>query len=215
MTRGRWAVLMAAAALPCAGGGCDRGGASDGKNPSEVTSVKAPRSLKTGPISYFNDQCARCHGDDGSFAGVAFVAAPASDAELVRAVEEMVEGPAEDRVEGAELGALIAFHRTLVLDEPFVAVTKIDPDEVTGEVSPGARVRVRFGESDVEAPVDEQTWLAAAPKGFDARARREEVSVEASAEGAHVRIALGEEIHSHNQPLQGDENKDQGSGVSQ
>jgi hypothetical protein len=115
--------------------------------------------LERGPISYFNTACASCHGDYGSFYGERF-AADLEDAELRRIVREMVEGPAQSRLDARDLTSLTAYHRSLADRSPFLAWTGTDGGDLVGEVSPGSAVTVVFEGTSVTATVEGHTWRA-------------------------------------------------------
>ncbi len=96
------------------------------------------------PISTFEQSCARCHGPQGSFYGEGF--AEPDEAELTDVVREMMEGPAFLTPSDADVNAMVAYHRALAADEPFVCVTVYEPataatsGRLEGEATPGAEV---------------------------------------------------------------------------
>ncbi|MFM9997179.1 MAG: hypothetical protein ACKVU4_15430 [Phycisphaerales bacterium] len=150
-------------------------------------------SLSLGPISFFEDRCARCHGAYGSMYGPAL--AHLADAALVRAVDDMVIGPAASELNAPDLAALVAFHRSLAGSAPFVAVTASGPGTLAGEVTPGASVTVERGGTARPATVEGHRWrLDGAPDDADPFIITARI-------GAHATtLTFPRETHSHARP---------------
>lgn len=109
-----------------------------------------------GPIGYFENHCARCHGPYGAFYGDEFAASLDGD-HLRDVVQEMVFGAAQSSLEDPEIDLLTAYHRSMAAGEPFVVVTTGMP-ELAGEVTPGATVRVQTAEGQHDAAVEGHRW---------------------------------------------------------
>lgn len=116
-------------------------------------------ALGFGPVGYFQNRCVSCHGNYGAFYGDGF-AADLSDADLADTVAEMCEGPGRAPLDGDDLAAEVAYHRSLAgQGGPFVAVVSRDGTAIRGEVTPGSTVRV----GDASATVDGHDWHADVP----------------------------------------------------
>jgi len=76
--------------------------------------------ITLGPVSTFEQACARCHGPQGSFYGEAF--AELSDSELQDFVKEMMEGPAGLHPSEEEIAAMTAYHQALAAKKPYLVV---------------------------------------------------------------------------------------------
>jgi len=111
-----------------------------------------------GPIGYFENHCARCHGPYGSFYGDEFAASLEGD-HLREVVKEMVFGAAQSSLEDPEIDLLTAYHRSMVAGEPFVVVLEGTP-ELAGEVTPGAALLLVLESGEVAARVDGHNWTA-------------------------------------------------------
>lgn len=117
------------------------GCAPDARSPVDPPTPSRPvPALSIGPISFFEERCARCHGSFGSMYGPALAHLP--DPALIRAVDDMVIGPAASELTAPDLAALVAFHRSLSGAGPFLAVTEANDHSLGGEVTPGAAVMV-------------------------------------------------------------------------
>ena len=81
-------------------------------------------TLNPGPVETFADNCASCHGPNGSFYGEKF--GSREDEELKKFVEEMMRGPAFLKPSEADIKAMTAYHRALSAGEPFICVTDYD-----------------------------------------------------------------------------------------
>ena len=109
------------------------------------------------PISYFNQSCANCHGDYGSFWGEGF-AADLKGGRLREVVREMAAGPAFAPLEEWALEVQTAYHRSLVDGKPFVTVYVDKSGNLAGEVTPGSTVFLVIDNRQVKAMVAGHTW---------------------------------------------------------
>lgn len=109
-------------------------------------------------MDYFDMNCARCHGPQGSFYGKQF-GQHLTDAVLTKFVKDMAEGPGNAPLQEDDLKVEVAYHRALVAGEPFVSVTGNDNGTLSGEVSPGSSVTI----DGKAATVEGMKWSG--PKG--------------------------------------------------
>jgi len=116
------------------------------------------------PITYFEDNCARCHGSNGSAYGPEF-GKHLSDAQLTKVIDDMAVGPGNAPVNARQLDVLVAYHHAMIARQPFVAVTKTTPtgEQLTleGEVTPNTALTV----GNTVATVDGTNWSVTIPKG--------------------------------------------------
>lgn len=149
----RWAVAMLVAAVSGAAV------APDGA-PTTAAPSSQPVALSDGPISYFQDRCARCHGPYGS-GYLPDSQLRLDDVALRNIIRDMAAGPAMAPIEGPDLDAQVGFHRSLLDARPFLAIVKRDAGSLEGEVSPGSRVVLKAGDQTIEAKVTDHTWSVA------------------------------------------------------
>lgn len=119
---------------------------------------------KVGPISYFDDHCAKCHGPQGSFYGDDF-GKNLKEGALHKVVDDMCRHQGEAPLDGADLEAEVAYHRAMIAKEPFLAITKITSMQISGEVTEKSVVRVKFKRSTIWAIVNNTAWKTAIPRG--------------------------------------------------
>src|SRR2546425_5662950 len=99
-----------------------------------------PKTTGFSALEYFQNQCARCHGDYGAAYGPGF-GAKLSDERLREVVMEMAEGPGQAPLTGAQLDVQTEFHRALRDHRPFAAVVSWTNDGVlTGEALPESKL---------------------------------------------------------------------------
>ncbi len=110
-----------------------------------------------GPIDYFEQKCARCHGTMGSFYGPDF-AKDLSDQELVQKIRDMAQGPAKAPLPERALAMQTAFHRSMVDGSPFLCVLRGGRTGYFGEVTPGSVVTLVQGKVTVLAKIDGFKW---------------------------------------------------------
>lgn len=105
----------------------------------------APHVTAFAALDYFGENCARCHGEYGSFYGKDF-GKNRDDAQMHEVVDEMAQGPAGAPLDEADLKVLVAWHLALRDGKPFVALISAKPDQggwqLEGEVSPDATLQV-------------------------------------------------------------------------
>ncbi len=131
---------------------------------SRPASRPAPEALPaeaTGPLSYFNANCANCHGNYGSYWGEGF-AAEYDRAALREVVAEMAGGPGFAPIDGVALDVQAAYNAKLAEGKaapPFVVATRGETG-FTGEVTPGSTVTLVTSGGEIEATVDGHRWTA-------------------------------------------------------
>ena len=109
------------------------------------------------PSAYFNQNCARCHGENGAYYPDD-MGKDKDDAALRATIDDMANGPGNAPLAPADLNVVTAWHRALSDKKPFVALVKAekvgDDWQLSGEVSPGATLQIN-GEA---AKVDGVNW---------------------------------------------------------
>ena len=140
-----------------------------------------PHAAAFAPSAYFNANCARCHGENGSAYGADFTKNKSDDA-LRTVVEEMADGPGQAPLAPAELDAVTAWHRALRDKKPFVIIVKSEKKaegwQLSGEVSPGATLQI----NGKDIKVKNANWTAQVEAGaIQLRATTGETSTELDA----------------------------------
>lgn len=126
--------------------------------------------LSGGPVSYFEDHCARCHGDHGSNYDPQALK-KLTEAQLRKYVRDMSMGPGNGPLEGLDLEAQVAYHRALIRKQPFVAVVSLEGGKVKGEAwgvkslyaRPGGSMKLTSDVFEIQAA--RGAVLAASPNG--------------------------------------------------
>ncbi|RYX85014.1 cytochrome c [bacterium] len=127
--------------------------------------VAAPQTTNFASLDYFNEKCARCHGNYGSFYGPNF-AKGKTDEQLAQVVKEMCDGPAQAPISPHDLEILVAWHRALRDGKPFVAAVNFDTGVLSGEASPGSTVSLETTTGEqANVPLNGHKWSAGIPEG--------------------------------------------------
>ena len=112
-----------------------------------------PHATKFAPLAYFSENCARCHGENGSFYGADF-AKGLDDKALHNIVEEMADGPAQAPLSPTDLDAVTSWHRSMRDKKPFVVIVKSEKTDagwqLQGEISPGATLQINGADVEVK-----------------------------------------------------------------
>lgn len=123
------------------------------------------------PLDYFQNQCARCHGDYGSAYGSEF-GRNITDQQLRDFVRDMAEGPAQAPLGDADLAVETGFHRALRDGRPFAVVVAWKDGVLSGEAMPGSKITLELGGKALDVPLDGNAWKIAAPAGASWQAAR-------------------------------------------
>lgn len=139
---------------------------------SPTSAISTPTGF--GPLTYFETNCARCHGPYGSAYGETF-GKHLDDAQLEKVIDDMAYGPGNAPLQPRELAVQVAYHKAMISRTPFVVVTKISVADgkatVEGEAPPETPVTV----AGFAATFDGHTWRVTVPAGksFAVVARRD------------------------------------------
>lgn len=135
--------------------------------PSRADPIASLRTTSFGPMSYFDNSCARCHGPYGSFYGPTFGKDLKDTAALRRVIDEMARGPGADPLNDSELDQQTAYHQSLIDGKPFINLMAVEVAEgqitLWGEVTPGAKVYVSTDGDSIQATMDGHRWTARYP----------------------------------------------------
>lgn len=153
-----------------------------------LAATQTPATTQFAPLDYFEDKCARCHGEYGSFYGDDF-GKNLSDPQLHEAVDAMANGPAQAPLETRDLEVLVAYHRALRDKKPFLVLVDVKTENGErvwrGEVSPdasltanGAPVTLDKHRFEVKLPLEQPLEL---------EAKRGEQSVKLNGDAAFTR----------------------------
>lgn len=132
--------------------------------PDASTSVAAtPKGIAIltsegfGPISYFQDRCANCHGNFGDQL-LPTMRSASDEAYLHEQNRAMVIGPAQSSLTDRELTLLSAYVRSIFDQRPFAIVTSAQGSILTGEASPNATITLAQNDLRTQAQRDGVTW---------------------------------------------------------
>lgn len=165
---------------------------------SEPVSMIHPVNFK--PLDYFDQHCARCHGTNGANYGDEF-GKDLTDAELVDFVDSMAAGPGEAPLEGENLKALTAFHRSLADGNPFLILTQISGHILQGETMQDAKVSLAVGDTIISATRDGANWYCTLPAGLDPKSLWALPILTAIRNEKTTELDLSKNAFSHSQPI--------------
>jgi hypothetical protein len=161
----------------------------------ETTASTPAGPVKTPPVSYFNDHCASCHGPGGQNYGPTF-GQNLTDAALHQKVKDMAEGQGQAPLTDADLNAEVAYHRALILKQPFVAWSAVETGQISGEVSAGAAVSASAGGKPLKVAQKGTMWAI----NLDGT-KAEDVTVSATGGGGTTTLPLAKASYSQSAPL--------------
>ncbi|MBW3637608.1 MAG: cytochrome c [Armatimonadetes bacterium] len=150
----------------------------------------APKAAHFAPLDYFEQNCARCHGPNGSFYGAEFGKGLKDDAALRHIVKEMAEGPGNAPLSPENLEILTDFHRSLRDGTPYLVVVEAQQRKnclvLSGEATPDSKITLGNDKESVAVKLEGHKWSVEVPRGFDV----EKASLRAVKEGKEKRVAV-------------------------
>ncbi len=136
--------------------------ALSGCEPKTIPAAAAPSVLMIpvlhitlGPVSTFEQSCARCHGPQGSFYGEAF--ANLSDTQLHEFIKEMMEGPAGLHPTEEDIAAMTAYHQALAAKKPYLVILAYVEENgyrLSGQASLQSNLIIQTAADKVQAAPD-------------------------------------------------------------
>jgi mono/diheme cytochrome c family protein len=176
-------------------------GASTGETASQQQKPAGVALSEFAPMSYFESNCARCHGSYGSFYGEGF-GQELNDSKLRQVVHDMAAGPGNAPVTEPQLDALTAYHRSLIDGKPFLIINAVRDEKdaartLQGETTPESQLSVRWEGGTAAATVEGYTWTARLPANVD----WSKVEIVAKKGDTQTVLKAGESEYSHRAPL--------------
>jgi len=148
-------------------------------------------------MAYYDQNCAHCHGPQGTFYGPT-LGQKLSDAQLQKEVDVMASGPGNAPLTADQLPVETAFHRALIMRNPFLSVTQMGDDgKWAGEAMPDAKVVLLIGQKHVDAVSDNYGWTAQLPPGT----KVSDVKITAELNGVATTLDPTESSYSNTAPL--------------
>ena len=127
--------------------------------------AKKAEPLKTSPVKYFKDHCARCHGTDGGMYDDFFDRGK-SDKDLRDVIDRMATGPGQSPIDGIDLDAQVAYHRAIGSKLPFLTWTGQKGSVLSGDFAiSGEKLTAKVGKKKLAVTDKEGTWTLTLPKG--------------------------------------------------
>ena len=145
-----------------------------------------PKITGFAPLDYFQNQCARCHGDYGAAYGDKF-AKNITYEQLQKFVRDMAEGPAQAPLNDPDLALETDFHRALRDKQPFAVAVAWKDGVLSGEALPGSKLRLEHDGKSVEVVLDGPAWQVSLP----AATAWETVVLHVENDGKKAAIPLG------------------------
>ncbi len=160
--------------------------------PPKRSQPEPPAPAPRGPVAVYDIACLRCHGPEGINYGPTF-GKTLADSALRQAVVDMKDGKGNIELTDVEIDAQTAYHRAIIRQEPFVAITLASPDRIAGECSEDAVLSVLVDGKPVPVRRKGYRW--------DCTARGKARQVVATLRGRTTRLDPDREPFSHRNPL--------------
>ena len=195
--RARLALALAAiAVVPTAAFLFIAADAAPPATPTTLPTSRPANALAFPAMTYYDAACSRCHGPEGASYGPS-LGRHLDDAGLVKVTSDMASGPSQDPIHGRDLDTETAFHRALILGNPYLSVTKIDGNTWSGEVMVDAKVTIHVGGKDIPADVSDWNWTATLPEGT----KPEDVTITAEVDNKTTTLHPAKSMYSNTEPI--------------
>ena len=164
--------------------------------PAALPASRPADALAFPAMTYYDTACSRCHGPEGASYGPS-LGRHLDDAGLVKVTSDMASGPSQDPIHGRDLDTETAFHRALIMGNPYLSVTKIDGNTWSGEVMVDAKVTLHVAGKDISADVSDWNWTATLPDG----AKPEDVTITAEVDNKTTTLHPSKAMYSNTDPI--------------
>ncbi|MGN6367516.1 MAG: hypothetical protein ACTHN5_04575 [Phycisphaerae bacterium] len=189
-------VLAGAAALSTAALLLVAADAAPAVSPATLPAERPVNAPAFAAMTYYDNDCAKCHGPEGASYGPS-LGRHLDDAGLIKACADMAAGPSQDPIQGRDLDTETAFHRALIMGNPYLSVTAIDGDKWSGEVMVDAKVTIHVGGREISADVSDWNWTATLPAGT----RPGDVTITAEVDGRTTTLHPAQAMYSNTDPI--------------
>ncbi len=164
--------------------------------PAPLPTSRPASALAFPAMTYYDTACSRCHGPEGASYGPS-LGRHLDDAGLIKVTSDMASGPSQDPIHGKDLDTETAFHRALIMGNPYLSVTKIDGNTWSGEVMVDAKVTLQVAGKEIPADVIDWNWTAIVPDGT----KPEEVTITAEADNKTTTLHPAKSAYSNTDPI--------------
>lgn len=127
------------------------------------------KPLRQGAIAYYDDSCARCHGQDGSAYSPKLGDKYSLD-QLRKKIDDMANGPGQSALDDEGLAAQVAYHQAIIAKTPFIDWTGLEGSTMTGEATRKSTVTAAIGDTSIPVVFTGIKWTLSLPSGTSAAA---------------------------------------------
>ena len=122
--------------------------------------IKKIEDISLSPIPTFQENCSRCHGDEGSAYGKGFGNLREDSLEAV--VEDMMFGPGALNPVSTEIKAMVSYNKSIKENKPFASVINaksfLDKKDKTLKISASPKAEIDVNNNDVKVVLSNGIW---------------------------------------------------------
>ncbi len=124
---------------------------------SGITKIE---NISLSPVPTFQENCSRCHGDEGSTYGKNF--GNLSEDSLKMVVEDMMFGPGALNPDSTEINAMVSYNKSIMENKPFASVINsksfLDGKDKSLKISATPKAEIKVNNSDVKVIPANGIW---------------------------------------------------------
>ena len=121
---------------------------------------KKIEDISLSPVPTFQENCSRCHGDEGSAYGKGF--GDLKDDSLEEVVEDMMFGPGALDPDTTEIKAMVSYNKSIKENKPFASVINsksfLDGKDKSLKISASPNTQVKVDNSAVKVVSADGIW---------------------------------------------------------
>ena len=122
--------------------------------------LKRIEDISLSPVPTFQENCSRCHGDEGSAYGKGF--GNLSTYSLRGVVEDMMFGPGALNPDSTEINAMVSYNKSIMENKPFASVINsksfLDGKDKSLKISATPKAEIKVNNSDVKVIPANGIW---------------------------------------------------------
>jgi hypothetical protein len=124
------------------------------------TGIKKIEDISLSPVPTFQDNCSRCHGDEGSAYGKGF--GNLRDDSLEQVVEDMMFGPGALDPDTTEIKAMVSYNKSIKGNKPFASVINsksfLDGKDKSLKISVSPKAEIKLDNNKVKVVSTNGIW---------------------------------------------------------
>ena len=122
--------------------------------------IEKIEDISLSPVPTFQENCSRCHGDEGSAYGKDF--GNLRDDSLKQVVEDMMFGPGALNPDSTEIKAMVSYNKSIKDNKPFASIINsksfLDGKDKSLKISASPKAEIKVNNDDIKIVSADGIW---------------------------------------------------------